>query len=144
MRCGHQEVALPLGLARLMGRGEGWARGHTLFLHCTLLAPGEMPGTFVQNLSLRAPLGAGAGQGGSPLSPLSSSEHPDRALLSPEQSPGEPPPAPLRSLRLHCSGLLWPPSGRGRQILPRRRCVKTGFAARVKLCRASSPAVTCL
>lgn len=84
MRCGHQEVALPLGLARLMGRGEGWARGHTLFLHCTLLAPGETPGTFVQNLS-RAPLGAEAGQGGSPLSPLSSSEHPDRALLSPEQ-----------------------------------------------------------
>ena len=77
----------PLRPARLMGRGEGlgkgWERGHTLFLHHTSQAPRETPGTFVQNIS-RAPLGAGAGQGGSPLSPLSSSEHPGRVLLSPE------------------------------------------------------------
>lgn len=74
------------------------------------------------------------------LSPLPSFEQPDRVLQP--RARNNPPrtafPHPPKKSVVALQWFALTSHSEGRQILPRRRCVKIGFAARVKLCSALS------
>ena len=119
--------------------GKGWGKGALcFFIHRASSAPRKC-------LALLSRLSVGLPRrrswiGRGPLSPLPSFEHPDRVLQPRAQN------TPARTAFRHppkksVVALQWfalTSHSEGRQILPRRRCVKIGFAARVKLCSALS------
>lgn len=119
--------------------GKGWGKG-TLCLFITVHPqPLEKCLALLSRLSVGLPRSR-SWRGRGLLSPLPSFEQPDRVLQPRAQN--NPPrtafPHPPKKSVVASQWFALTSHSEGRQILPRRRCVKIGFAARVKLCSALS------